>query len=146
MAKRLNKELAEFSNNPLPWCKVELAGDNLYKWKAVLTGPEKSPYERGQFKLDIEIPHEYPFKPPVPKFVTKVYHPNVKSDGSICSDVLAEGWSPQLKISEVLLTIRTLLAEPNPDNPLEAEIANQYKNDRSAFNKQAKEWTKKYAK
>jgi ubiquitin-conjugating enzyme E2 D/E len=80
------------------------------------------------------------------KFNTKIYHPNVKTDGGVCADILADGWSPQLKISEVLLTLRQVLAEPNPDNPLEPEIAQQFKNDRSAFNKTAKEWTKKYAK
>ena len=146
MSKRLNKEFADLCNTPLPWCKCQLQGDNLYKWKAVIQGPEGSPYENGSFQLEIEIPIEYPFKPPKMKFVTKIYHPNVKSDGSICSDVLTEGWSPQLKISEVLLTLRNLMTEPNPENPLEPDIALAYKNDKNGFNKTAKEWTKKYAK
>lgn len=59
--------------------------------------------------------------------------------------MLNDGWSPQLKLSEVLLMVNQILKEPNPENPLEPEIANQYKADRNAFNKQAKEWTKKYA-
>jgi ubiquitin-conjugating enzyme E2 D/E len=102
--------------------------------------------------------------------LTKIYHPNVKSDGQLCNEVLNDGWSPQLKIPEVLMTIRQVLVEPNPgkssplspfctfnieltaatpkhaDNPLEPEIAQQFKENRTAFNKTAKEWTKKYAK
>eukprot|EP00005_Dracoamoeba_jomungandri_P000816 CAMPEP_0174251672 /NCGR_PEP_ID=MMETSP0439-20130205/1415_1 /TAXON_ID=0 /ORGANISM="Stereomyxa ramosa, Strain Chinc5" /LENGTH=92 /DNA_ID=CAMNT_0015332043 /DNA_START=219 /DNA_END=497 /DNA_ORIENTATION=- len=92
------------------------------------------------------MPPEYPFKAPSVKFSTKIYHPNVKSDGQLCSEVLGEGWSPQLKIPEVLMTIRQVLVEPNPDNPLEPEIANIYKENRAQFNKTAKDWTKKYAK
>jgi len=148
MSKRLQKELKEFMDEPKDWCKAELSTeDNLFQWKAEITGPEKSPYEKGLFKLEIDIPTDYPFKPPKVKFLTKIYHPNVKSDGSFCTDILTtEGWSPQLKISQVLLTIRQLLAEPNADNPLEAEIAQQFKTDRNAFNKTAKDWTKKHAK
>jgi len=149
MAKRLQKEMKEFmDDSKQPWAKVELAkDDNLFDWRADIAGPDKTPFEKGTFKIEIAIPTEYPFKPPKVKFQTKIYHPNVKSDGSFCTDILTtEGWSPQLKISNVLMTIYQLLQEPNPDNPLEADIAQQFKTDRTAFNKQAKEWTKKYAK
>eukprot|EP01112_Ceratiomyxa_fruticulosa_P000793 TRINITY_DN1071_c0_g1_i2.p1 TRINITY_DN1071_c0_g1~~TRINITY_DN1071_c0_g1_i2.p1 ORF type:complete len:147 (-),score=28.67 TRINITY_DN1071_c0_g1_i2:285-725(-) len=146
MAKRLQKELKDFQTEPPAWCKAELLGDGLYKWKASIIGPEGTPYEKGTFGLELDVPQEYPFKPPKLKFTTKIYHPNIKADGSVCAEVLGEAWSPQLKIQDVLLTMRSLLSEPNPDNPLEAEIAHIFKTDRAAFNKTAKEWTKKHAK
>jgi len=145
-SKRLQKELQDFQKSPPEFAKAEIAGDNLYKWKVNLIGPEKSPYEKGKFVIEMDIPQEYPFKPPKLKFLTKTYHPNIKSDGSMCTEVLADGWSPQLKIYDVLITVRAIMTDPNPENPLEAEIAQQFKNDRNAFNKTAKEWTKKYAK
>jgi len=147
MNKRLTKELGELTNEPLPFTKgVGLTGDNLYKWKVTILGPDKTPYEKGVFQIELDIPTEYPFKPPKLKFVTKIYHPNVKSDGGFCADILSESWSPQLKISDVLNTVDKLMKDPNPENPLEPEIANQYKADRATFTKTAKEWTKKYAK
>jgi len=144
--KRLQKELSEFmTGNPLPWAKVNLRGDDLYKWQVTLQGPESSPYEKGVFNIDIDIPIEYPFKPPKLQFTTKIYHPNVKSDGQICTNILTQDWSPQLKITQVLMTIRQLMSEPVPDHALEPEIANVYKTDINKFNNTAKEWTKKYA-
>ncbi|KAN0041551.1 hypothetical protein ACTFIV_004093 [Dictyostelium citrinum] len=144
--KRLQKEFNDMLKTPPSWCSAHLVDDNFQKWKATVQGPEGSPFEKGVFSMDIDIPADYPFKPPTLKFTTKIYHPNIKtSDGSICAEVFST-WSPQLKILDVLTTIRSILTDPNPDNPLENEIAQQFKTDRNAFNKTAKEWTKKYAK
>jgi len=144
-ARRLAKELKEMEKTPLEWATAAPVDENLYKWKATITGPDNTPFEGGRFDLELEMPLEYPFKAPKVKFNTKIYHPNVKSDGQLCNEVLNDGWSPQLKIPEVLMTIRQVLVEPNPDNPLEPEIANIFKENRTQFNKTAKEWTKKYA-
>eukprot|EP00727_Mastigamoeba_balamuthi_P010318 m51a1_g5909 putative ubiquitin-conjugating enzyme e2 (152) ;mRNA; f:8757-9599 len=143
--KRIERELMEFTKNPQQWISVKPAAGNVYLWKAQLIGPDNTPYEKGVFSLDVTIPPEYPFRPPKVLFTTKVYHPNVKSDGSICMPILDSDWSPQLKIVEVMLAIRQLIAEPNLDHPLEAEIAELYKSDKKAFVKTATEWTKKYA-
>ncbi|XP_049997208.1 ubiquitin-conjugating enzyme E2 D4 isoform X2 [Alexandromys fortis] len=92
-----------------------------------------SPYQGGVFFLTIHFPTDYPFKPPKVAFTTKIYHPNINSSGSICLDILRSQWSPALTVSKVLLSICSLLCDPNPDDPLVPEIAHTYKADREKY-------------
>lgn len=61
---RLQKEFKDLAANPLPWATVSLVNDDLFKWSLSVNGPENSPYEKGVFDLEIELPPEYPFKAP----------------------------------------------------------------------------------
>ena len=144
--KRIKKELADFNKNPPKNCSAgPVHPDDLFHWYATIKGPSGSVYEGGVFNLNIHFPTDYPFKPPKCVFTTRIYHPNINSNGSICLDILKDQWSPALTISKVLLSISSLLTDPNPDDPLVPEIAHIYKTDRKKYEETAKEWTKKYA-
>lgn len=108
-------------------------------------GPDESPYAGGVFFLDIHFPADYPFKPPKVHFTTRIYHCNINSNGGICLDILKDQWSPALTISKVLLSICSLLTDPNPDDPLVPDIAQLLKTDRARHDSTAREWTSKYA-
>ncbi|KAG8377144.1 hypothetical protein BUALT_Bualt09G0138000 [Buddleja alternifolia] len=120
-------------------------GEDMFHWQATIMGPTDSPYSGGVFLVTIHFPPDYPFKPPKVAFKTKVFHPNINSNGSICLDILKEQWSPALTISKVLLSICSLLTDPNPDDPLVPEIAHMYKTDRAKYESTARSWTQKYA-
>ncbi|TMS39112.1 hypothetical protein L596_005687 [Steinernema carpocapsae] len=143
--KRIQKELQDLGRDPPAQCSAGPVGDDLFHWQATIMGPPESPYQGGVFFLTIHFPTDYPFKPPKVAFTTRIYHPNINSNGSICLDILRSQWSPALTISKVLLSICSLLCDPNPDDPLVPEIARIYKSDRDRYNSLAREWTQKYA-
>ncbi|KAJ6067577.1 uncharacterized protein N7446_004614 [Penicillium canescens] len=143
--KRINKELTDLGRDPPSSCSAGPVGDDLFHWQATIMGPGDSPYSGGVFFLSIHFPTDYPFKPPKVNFTTRIYHPNINSNGSICLDILRDQWSPALTISKVLLSICSMLTDPNPDDPLVPEIAHVYKTDRLRYEATAREWTRKYA-
>jgi len=143
--KRIQRELQELGRDPPANCSAGPVGDDLFHWQATIMGPEDSPYTGGVFFLDIHFPADYPFKPPKVSFTTRIYHCNINSNGGICLDILKDQWSPALTISKVLLSVCSLLTDPNPEDPLVPEIAQLLKNNLTQHNATAREWTAKYA-
>ena len=143
--KRIKKELEEIERDPPANCSAGPVDDDLFHWQATIIGPEDSPYYQGVFSINIHFPADYPFKPPKINFLTKVYHPNIDSAGNICLDILKDKWSPALTISKILLSICSLLNEPNPDDPLMPEIAKEYTEKKDVYEVNAKTWTQVYA-
>lgn len=142
---RIQKELEDLLADPPANCSAGPVEDDLFHWSGTITGPENTPYYGGLFFLDIHFPADYPFKPPKVKFDTKIYHCNINSNGGICLDILKDQWSPALTINKVLLSICSLLDEPNPDDPLVPEIARLYESDRVKHDRIAVAWTLQYA-
>ena len=143
--KRLQKELIEIRKDITENCSAGLNNDDLFNWDATIIGPTETPYEGGIFYLKMFFPPDYPFKPPKITFITKIYHPNINNIGDICLDILKDQWSPALNVSKILLSICSLLADPNPNDPLSPEIAVIYKQNKDKFIANAREYTLKYA-
>jgi ubiquitin-conjugating enzyme E2 D/E len=143
--RRIQRELEDIQRDPPAGCSAGPVGNDLFNWEAVIFGPSDSPFAGGVYKLSIRFPTDYPFKQPHVQFLTRVYHPNINSAGGICLDILKNQWSPALTISKVLLSILSLLTDPNPDDPLVPEIASLYKTNRAAYEMNAREHTIMYA-
>ena len=142
---RIQKELKDIQKDPPTNCSAGPNGSDIFEWIATIMGPEDTPYHGGVFFLKINFPSEYPFKAPKIAFTTKIYHCNINSQGGICLDILKDQWSPALTINKVLLSICSLMNDPNPDDPLRPEIAEIYKRDRKTYNINAKLYTERYA-
>tara|TARA_Y100000996_G_scaffold224669_1_gene176754 strand:+ start:3109 stop:3573 length:465 start_codon:yes stop_codon:yes gene_type:complete len=144
-ANRIQKELIELQQSPPANCSAGPVGDDIFQWQATIMGPEGSPYQGGVFYLKISFPKDYPFKPPKMMFTTRIYHCNINSGGGICLDILKDQWSPALTISKVLLSICSLMDDPNPDDPLVPEIADLLRKNKVEHDEQARLYTLKYA-
>ncbi|XP_057804423.1 ubiquitin-conjugating enzyme E2 28-like isoform X3 [Salvia miltiorrhiza] len=147
-SKRILKELKDLQKDPPTSCSAgwillvaRPVVKDMFHWQATIMGPTDSLYSRDVFFVTIHFPPDYPFKPLKVAFKTKVFHPNINSNGSICLDILKEQWSPALTISKVLLSICLLLTDSNPDDPLIPEIAHMYKTDRVKYESTAHSWT-----
>ncbi len=145
LARRLTKELKELTENPINNCSASLINDDITKWNATIIGPEGTPYEGGVFKLQIVFPPTYPINPPQVYFKTKIFHCNINGD-SICLDILKYNWSPVLSISKVLISICSLLNDPNPDSPLNGLAGELYRNNREEYNREVKKYIRLYCK
>ncbi|KAI9307384.1 ubiquitin-conjugating enzyme E2D 2 [Cunninghamella echinulata] len=144
--KRLSKEYTLLRTDPPQHCIVSPVDEDLFHWKGGFKGPDDGPYKGGFFEVDLVISADYPFKPPKVKFITKVYHPNIDEDGSICLDILKQDhWKPSTKLANVMEALRMLLEHPNPDDALVSSIAEVYKSNRDKFNETAKQYVSKYA-
>lgn len=143
--RRLQSELKEINRSPPDNCSADLAKDDINKWRAIIIGPEKTPYENGIFCVDIRFGENYPFSPPSCKFLTRIYHPNIDRHGNICLDILKNNWTPAISVSKLLISICSLLDDPNPDDPLDAEASELYKRDITEFNHIARQYTVEYA-
>lgn len=143
--RRLQSELKDININPPDNCSADLYSDDINNWRAVIIGPDKTPYENGIFCVDIRFGENYPFSPPICKFLTRVYHPNIDKHGNICLDILKNNWTPAIGVSKLLVSICSLLDDPNPNDPLDADASELYKRDITEFNRIAREYTIKYA-
>ena len=137
-AKRIKRELSKISINKELFT-VKNIDDNIYLWTVSFIGPEKSFYKNQKFSLEINFGKDFPFKPPKITFLNKIFHPNIDLKGNICLDLLKENWVPTISIVNILKTILSLLTCPNPDDPLNTDASNLYKNNINEFKKKIEE-------
>ena len=128
--------------NVVLWCAIFF----LYiakVWQAVIFGPDDTPWEGGTFRLLLEFSEDYPNRAPSVKFLSKMFHPNIYGDGKICLDILQNQWSPIYDIAAILTSIQSLLSDPNPQSPANAEAAQLYDRDRRDYNRRVREIVEK---
>ncbi|KAF7792243.1 hypothetical protein EIP86_003279 [Pleurotus ostreatoroseus] len=95
--------------------------------------PVDTPFEDGTFRLLLQFDESYPTKPPTVKFLSRMFHPNVYANGELCLDILQNRWSPTYDVAAILTSIQSLLHDPNPNSPANAEAAQLYRENMKEY-------------
>ncbi|XP_011495672.1 PREDICTED: ubiquitin-conjugating enzyme E2 T-like [Ceratosolen solmsi marchali] len=146
-SQRLNREIKRLLEHPPEGISC-YTSDKLNYLSVNIIGPHGSLFAGSLFKLDLEIPSRYPFVPPRLKFVTPVYHPNIDTQGRICMDLLKMppngGWRPTISLENLIVAVQSLLCNPNPDDPLMVDIAEEYRFNKKEYERKAKKLLLEY--
>ena len=140
--RRIIREFENFQKEKFQdFSMKQVSEDDPYVWNATILGPNGSDYESCKYLLSITYPNEFPFAPPIIKFISPILHPNVSENGDICLNILKkeqDGWSPALPITKVLLSLQNLLMEPNPDSALNIDAVLEKRKNPEEFKKKLK--------
>ncbi|XP_029576551.1 uncharacterized protein LOC115166826 isoform X1 [Salmo trutta] len=143
--KRLLEELKSLHCDPHPFCTVLPSESDFTFWKILMQGPPETPYEDGVFELYCQFGADYPVKPPLVRFVTPVYHCNVNSVGRICHNIFDRSYNAHITMREILDAVYGLLIVPEPQDPLDSILAEEYMTSREKYEEEAKKNTEEVA-
>uniref|UniRef100_A0A8C9MN70 Ubiquitin-conjugating enzyme E2 G1 n=1 Tax=Serinus canaria TaxID=9135 RepID=A0A8C9MN70_SERCA len=135
----------ELNKNPVEGFSAGLIDDNdLYRWEVLIIGPPDTLYEGGVFKAHLTFPKDYPLRPPKMKFITEIWHPNVDKNGDVCISILhepgedkygyekpEERWLPIHTVETIMISVISMLADPNGDSPANVDAAKEWREDRN---------------
>lgn len=144
VSKRLHQELLTLMTSGDKGISAFPDGENLFHWIGTIQGGIGTVYEGYTYKLNFEFPGGYPYMAPTVRFVTPCFHPNIDTHGNICLDILKEKWSALYDARTILLSIQSLLAEPNVESPLNSDAAHLWANQ-AMYKKRLEEHHKKHA-
>jgi ubiquitin-conjugating enzyme E2 S len=123
-----------------------MSDENITDIQCDITGPQGTPYESGVFRMKLALGVDFPTAPPKAYFVTRIFHPNVSTEGEICVNTLKKDWSPNLGIKHIITVIRCLLIDPNPESVLNEEAGRLLLDKYEDFAQHAKLMTEIHAK
>eukprot|EP00095_Tigriopus_kingsejongensis_P001341 maker-scaffold1057_size73593-snap-gene-0.30 protein:Tk01341 transcript:maker-scaffold1057_size73593-snap-gene-0.30-mRNA-1 annotation:"ubiquitin-conjugating enzyme e2-32 kda" len=147
--RALSLELKSLMEEPLEGTRTKLVNeDNLFEWEMAIFGPPDTLYQGGYFKTQLKFPNDYPYSPPTVRFLTKVWHPNVYENGDLCISILhppvddpqsgelpCERWNPTQNVRTIMLSVVSLLNEPNTYSPANVDASVMYRRWRDSKGK-----------
>lgn len=148
----LRKQFKSLTEKQVAGFSVEVIDDNLAKWRVWILGPKGTPYEGGCFRARLEFPPEFPFQPPVMTFESQMWHPNVYPDGRVCISILhppgedkygyetaEERWSPIQSVESVLISVISMISDPNDESPANLDAAIQWRTKPKDYNEKCQQ-------
>lgn len=147
-ARMLSKELMRLYKDPVPGCTVDPSSDDLYTWIVGMFGAPGTIYEGGYFKAKMKFPETYPMEPPSMVMMQPMWHPNIYENGTLCISILhppgedatsgelaSERWNPSQTVATVLLSVVSMLSEPNVSSPANVDAGVMYRNNREEYDR-----------
>ncbi|KAM3546918.1 hypothetical protein ARSEF1564_000231 [Beauveria bassiana] len=145
--RRLLQEYRALTNNsPEGITAGPVSEDDILRWECLIQGPEGTPFEGGVFPAELKFPKDYPLAPPTMRFLCDIWHPNVYSSGLVCISILhapgddpnhyehaSERWSPIQSVEKILISVMSMLAEPNDESPANVEAAKMWRERRAEY-------------
>jgi len=144
--RQVTKEIGSLCRNPPEGIKLFMSDEDVTDIQAIIDGPGGTPYAGGTFRMKLVLGNNFPSEPPKAFFLTKIFHPNVSSNGEICVNTLKKDWKPELGIKHILLTVKCLLIVPNPESALNAEAGKLLLEQYEDYSLRAKMFTEIHAK
>eukprot|EP00123_Amoebidium_parasiticum_P007478 comp18149_c0_seq1/m.18900 comp18149_c0_seq1/g.18900 ORF comp18149_c0_seq1/g.18900 comp18149_c0_seq1/m.18900 type:complete len:171 (-) comp18149_c0_seq1:267-779(-) len=153
----LKRQLQELMKHPVEGFSAGLIDDNdIFRWEIIIMGPPDTLYEGGVFKAHMTFPQEYPLRPPKLKFVSEIWHPNVGPDGDVCVSILhepgedkwgyekaSERWLPIHTVETILISVISMLSDPNDQSPANLDAAKEWRESRETFKKKVQRCVRK---
>lgn len=144
----LQRQFKDLTKKPHDYFSVGLIDDDIHNWEILIIPPQGTLYEGGFFKAQLAFPRNYPEMPPKMKFVTDMWHPNVYPNGDVCISILhppgedaygyekpEERWLPVHTVETIMLSVISMLSEPNDESPANIEAAKEFRENYDAFKK-----------
>jgi ubiquitin-conjugating enzyme E2 G1 len=147
-AELLRRQFCELSRNPPEGISVGLGDDDdIFKWQVMLIGPPDTMYEGGFFSATLTFPQDFPNMPPEMIFKSQMWHPNIYPDGKVCISILHPPgedtmnasetadmrWRPIHGVESIVVSVISMLSDPNDDSPANLDAAVMWRDDKRAF-------------
>lgn len=136
--RRLLKDLSGISQYKEKTIFAQPLDDDMFTWTAIIVGPPGSVYEDGTFSLVLVFDENYPNHPPEVSFISEMFHPNIYPNGDLCLDILKDRWSPSYDVLGILLSVQSLLNDPNTKSPANIEASKIFENDIEEYSRRVK--------
>lgn len=131
--RRIMREMRGVHSDNHPAIDVFPSTRDVGFWRAIIEGPDGTPYRGGTFATWVKFPPDYPQSPPEIRFVTPIIHCNINSQGRICHSIFDRNWSPDTTISMVLKLVYGLLLSPDTSDPLDSDRALAFYDDSGSY-------------
>ncbi|ELA46231.1 hypothetical protein VCUG_02277 [Vavraia culicis subsp. floridensis] len=141
--RRLMKDLKDLERTKSRTVFAAPLQDDILTWCALIIGPKDTPFEDATFSMTMAFDESYPCTPPTCKFISKVYHPNIYANGDLCLDILTNRWSPTFNVMTILMSVQSMLNDPNVHSPANLEAANLFDNDKKCYVRRVRDCVEK---